>query len=331
MKVFIKFLLMLSLILVLILACDDTTKPSDLPDDNGGSFNTTEGGILKISNGAEITVPAGAISNQIDGTPGEVTFTIEANVASKDLPIQIPTDFKVFGSIFKFGPLDFIFDGPVQIFLPASSVSSPQDMEIAWYNKTKNEWILLPINTIDSKLKRLGASVFELGYFAVVSLSKTSIINKGTPEIQSPEPEPTWLRVGGIRMHHNMMDYFVTMTVKAVILKYPTIPWPDPVGDAATNGSYPAGGPLPTTYLGNIPQGIYEIVISRSKRGTLFELPGKTETYTVPIYVNVTPFILVEGTWDEWDWLGWVDLVVSGGEWRVGSPEEWPDPTIPEN
>jgi hypothetical protein len=312
----------------LLQGCPDSSNPVTPPVDNS-TFNSTTGGILKSTDGAEILISAGAISNTSNGSAGEVKFSIVSNVKVSDLPLPIPTDYTVVGTIHQFGPSKFVFNGPVQIFLPASGESSPYKLVIIWYDDVNKEWSLLPVNTVDAVNKRIGASVFELGYFAVVKLSRTTKTSKGKPEIQ--DEEPINIRVGGIRMKHNMTDCFVTMTVKSVVYKYPEIPWTEEVGDCGTNGSDPVFGPLPTTYLANIPQGIYEIIVSRVKRGTLFSPPGKTETYSVPIYVLVTSFSKVEATWDEWDFLGWTDLTVSGGEWKEGCPGEWPKATIPES
>ena len=285
-KSFSTILFLSSLILLLLVgvSCDENSSNSTDPIDDipikglNAVFSSTNGGTLKTSNGVEITVIDGAIAYQKDGTLGEVSFTLEPNISESDLPKPIPADFKLIGSVSKFGPEKFVFNLPVQIMLPAGSESSPLGLAIIRYNNDKNKWVILPVNTIDAVGKRIGASVFELGYFAVVKVQAVSKIRKSEDEIQ--DPEPTWLRVGGLRYKHNMANYYVTMTVKAVTYKYPDVPWTNEIGDSGTNGTSSSGVPNPTTYLANIPQGDYLIEVSRAKRGTQFELPGKTETYS---------------------------------------------------
>lgn len=321
MKLF-KILVVLSTIMLLLQGCPETSNPDDTPDAGKVQiFNTATGGTLKTTAGAEVTVPAGAIAKRTDGSDGVVSFSIEPNINQSDLPLPLPNSYKLIGSIYGFGPSSFLFTEPLQIYLPAGSEATPEGLSIAWYSDAQNQWILLPINDIDATGKRLGVSVFELGYFAVVKPSISSIAGK-MPEIQNDK------RVGGIRYGHSGFDYYYTLTVKAVNYKYPEIGWPNLIGYNVGTGSYPAGGPLPETKMGNIPQGLYTIEVSRVKRGTLFSPPGERETYSNPALVTVTGFTSVGGWgWDSWT--GWNDLTLSGGEWRKGNPADWPQPTVP--
>ncbi|MDT3738216.1 MAG: hypothetical protein RO257_01805 [Candidatus Kapabacteria bacterium] len=315
-------LLILTSAMLILQGCPESASPSDTSDTGIVElFNSTNGGTIKTTNGAEITIPAGAIATKTDGSQGSVSFSIEPNIKAADLPLPIPAGYKLIGSIYGFGPSSFMFNEPLQIYLPAGSESSPENLSITWYNDTEKQWILLPINDIDAVNKRLGASVFELGYFAVVKIEITSGWS-GKGEIQDSK------NAGGIRYSPNTSDYYYTLSVKAVQYKYPEIGWPNLIGYNCSTGSYPTGGPLPETRMGNIPQGDYTIEVSRVKRGTLSSLPGERETYSNPAQITVTGFTVVGG-WDWYNWTGWNDLSLSGGQWMKGDPSTWPKATIP--
>jgi len=326
------FFLFIASLVLLSQSCDntsDSTNPPVVDPGTGvnGVFNTSGGGSLKTSNDAEIIVPMGAISYQANGSLGEVSFSITPDVKTTDLTVQIPSNLKVIGSIYQFGPINFIFADPVKIFLPAGTESSPEGLSIVWFNDEKNEWSLLPLSEIDAVKKRIGVSVFELGYFAVVR-PEVSSTNKAKDEIKANT------KVGGIRMKHHedyMKDYNVTLTIVALQYTYPDIPWTNLLGVNATNGSTPTSDPLPITYLGNIPQGNYTIQVTRRLRGTISRPPGKLEVYSANIPITVTGYCSpVEG----WSWEGWGcwnDLILAGGQWLIDGepPAWWSKPTIP--
>ncbi len=252
------------------------------------------------------------MSHQKNGSLGEVLFTIKQDVKEGELPAQIPASYKVVGSIYLFGPENFIFQSPLQIMLPATSESSPIGLAIARYSAAKKEWVLLPISIIDDISKKIGCNTLELGYFAVVrAQSITPFFAKISDNIQGEDT-----RVGGIRFKHNMTDhylndYFVTLTVMNVVYKYPNIPWPNELGDNATNGSDALGVPKPVTYLGNIPQGDYTIQLSRIKRGTMFAPPGKREIYSKLVTIAVKPYCSPINGWTWENWGCWTDIIIN--------------------
>lgn len=324
MSFIVKFLLSsISLVFILsIMGCPESSTPTDITDNGKVEiFTSTNGGSLVTDNGAEIIVPAGAVAKKTDGSVGSVSFSIEPDINQSDLPTPLPNAYRLVGKIYGFGPSSFIFSEPIHIFLPASTEDTPENLAIAWYNDTEKQWILLPISQIDETSKRLGITSFELGYFAVVKVANISKISNKVDIVSDK-------RVGGIRYSPNTIDYYYTLTIKNVTYKYPEIGWPNLIGYNVGTGSYPAGGPLPKTHMGNIPQGAYTIEVSRVKRGTLFSLPGERETYSNPILINVTGFSMVGG-WSMESWSGWNDLTLTGGDWRKGNPDNWPKATVP--
>jgi uncharacterized protein (TIGR02145 family) len=317
---FTRFLLLFSfLAMVLILmgsSCDETPVSLSGTDTKVEHiFNTTNGGTLKTANGAELTIPAGAISNQKDGSPGEVSFTISPNVNALELPVPLPTAYTLVGSIYYFAPPNFIFNGTVQIFLPAVNETSSYGLMIAWYNDEKKEWSLLPVNTVDAENKRIGASVFQLGYFAILRTEKITQTQKGKVEIQA---DPNY---GGIRYIHNL-NKSVTLTIIAPLASF---------GTAGSNGiNAPSTVYNPGTYLSGLTIGPYTVIVSKTERGsTPSDLPQEF-TYTTPVNVNVGAFTNTTA-YDQKDWIGWTDIILPpGGTWVKGTPSEWKAPTIPD-
>lgn len=308
-------------------------QPNPTTSSFKAAFNTENGGSLETGNGVQLTVPLGAVPYQDNGSLGEVLFTIKPDIKQTDLPAQIPSAYQLVGSVYLFGPDNFVFQSPLQIILPASSESSPMGLAIARYSTTKKEWVLLPVSIIDDATKKIGCNTLELGYFAVVrAQSLTPIVAKSTDHTQGEDT-----RVGGLRFKHNMTDYllndyYVTITVIGVVYKYPDIPWPNELGDNGTNGSDATGIPKPVTYLGNIPQGDYTIQLSRIKRGTMFAPPGKREVYTKLVTIAVKPYCSpINGwTWDNWGC--WTDIIINksdGGEWDSGEPNTWKKHSVP--
>lgn len=337
-KLFKSTILQVFSILFVAFGCHDNSNNPQTPAEPTlssfkAAFNTENSGSLSDNNGVELIVPHGAVPYQSNKSLGEVLFTLKNDIKTSDLPVPIPSTYKIVGSPMLLGPSNFIFQNPLQLMLPAKTESSPLGLAIAWYNESKKGWILLPINIIDKDNMRIGCNVRELGYFAVVraqDISSNFLDNNSSIQVENT-------RVGGIRFKHNMTDYylndyFVTITVNQVIYKYPDIPWTSELGDNATNGSDELGVPKPVTYLGNIPQGDYIIELSRVKRGTMFSPPGPREVYTKLVTIHVYPYCSPIDGW-YWDnWGCWNDIIINksdGGTWRSGDPSNWKNPSIP--
>lgn len=302
--------------------CPESSTPSEDPGTGVvEQFNTNNGGSLKTENGAEILVPAGAIGKKDNGENGVVSISIEPNVQQSSLPTPIPAHYQLVGNIYGFGPSGFTFTEPVQIYLPAGDLASPEGVIIIWYNELLAEWVPVPINDIDAEKKRLGTSVFELGYFALVKDLSSGIVGK----TDKPQAGSS---TGGIKYEPSETNYYYTITVVGVTLDDPNDMFPGLIGWNGSTGSYPTGGPLPYTRLYGLPPGDYTVVVSKTLRGTLFSLPGPRLTYSNPALVRVNAFTYVGG-WDWNNWSTWSPLSLSGGEWREGDPSTWPQPTKP--
>ncbi|MBR9979168.1 MAG: hypothetical protein KFH87_13875 [Bacteroidetes bacterium] len=314
------FSMLLISAVLLFAACSESGSPNDPNDTDVQRVFTSGGeGTLSDATGAEVQVHVGAISNAGDGSNAEVSFSIKTNVDPGSVPTAIPATYELIGDIRLFEPANFVFTDPVQLFLPASEAETPEDLTVLWYDSGSKKWIPLPLNALDEENRRLGVSAFQLGYFAVARVSPAAAGKKASSD-----------RVGGLRYSHNhTSNYYYTLTIADVTYANPSIGWPNLVGYSASTGSRPTGGPLTATHLGNIPQGSYTVYISRVKRGTLSSPPGDRETYSVPTVKTVGPFTSIGG-WSMKNWSGWSDISpAGGGQWRKGTPDTWPNPTIP--
>ena len=298
------------------------------------TFNSTDGGTVMTQGLAQITVPPGAIAKNSDGSPGKALISIEPNIPQDKWPAPLPDGYEAVRKVYLFGPSGFVFASPVQIYLPAGDIESPIGLVVLWYKASESQWVPLPLSDLDSTNKRLGISVFELGYFLIASSPLISSNGESwyyPSDIIMPDR-----RVGGARLIHehtgNLIlpyGYYYTVTIAAVVYKYPGIGWPNLVEYNVSTGGETTGGPRRLTRMMCIPQGTYSFEISRQKAGTISQPPGPIQTYTSLVTVEVGPFTSAFG-WGAEAFTGWTDIApFPEGTWRDGTPATWPAATVP--
>lgn len=305
-----------------------------------GDVGSASGGSLLSTSGTEVGVRPGAVSPHPDGSPASTSLSIESNLPAEQWPAPIPDGYQLVGGVHLVGPAGFVFADPVQVWLPAEGADSPAGLVVLWFDEAGGAWMPLLSNEIDPAQRRLGASVLQLGYFAV---ARSPFLEEPAPVVQqllaydagapaAISPASVGPRVGGIRMvHEHTPEYYYYLTVARVTYSYPEVGWPNLVGYNVSTGSEPTGGPRGTTWMMNIPQGLYGIIVSRQRAGTQMSLPGPMETYNQVIDVSVGPYTSVAGGWGfQWQlFSGWTDLNLPAGEWFEGGPDDWPEPTTP--
>lgn len=310
---------LLAMVFVLFPACDEDSSTS--PTSNNGvvkQFTSSTGGSLEAKDGSEIVVPSGAIAKSETGSDGVITFSIETNV--KELPTPIPSAYSLVGGVYHFGPASFVFTEPIRIWLAASSLDNLDNIVVIKYSEYKSEWVIVPISDLDADNKRIGVSEYELGYYAVAK----KIVGSVKQPILNAAGES-----GGIRLTHNFTnDYYYTLFVGAFVPKYAQDAGLINIGANSSTGSQVTGGPAYKTYMSFIPQGNYQIIVARVKRGSFSSPPGATEYYSVPVTVNVNAFNKPLG-WNYENYTPWSDLVMTGGNWTSQRPEIVPTPTVP--
>jgi hypothetical protein len=296
----------------LIVSCskDDNpvTKAAD-PESAVQTFETSSGGKVTTPSGFAIEIIPGVIPPNQDNSSAKVTFSIELPVT---LPIALPAGATQIGSAARFGPVGFSFRWPVRIYLNYPAGNEPGDLYVVRYEELLDSWSIVPVSAIDAGKRLIGVDVMQLGVYTLAKIVMTS-------KVSLPDSPGgfTWTGESG---------YYYALTVKAVSFKYSAqAPWYDLVGKVAgACGSGPTGGPLQPTHA-ILPQGTYEIWITRTKPGTLFELP-KQYTWTIPATGTIDyPLTWTLGVASDWTVLS----LPGGGEWREGAPGDWPQPTKP--
>lgn len=306
-KIFIVFFLLIGLAINFILC----SKHEELAQDSGTgvkAINSTQSGTVSLPSGFSLEVIAGTVPPNQSNNPATVTFSIEAPV---DPPSALPAGYTLKGDIVKFGPDGFTFSWPVRIWLPGSTVTDLSNAHIIHYNAESSEWEIIPISSLDSTNKLIGADVITLGYYAVVSTSFTFAKPSGE------QSEGGFKYTGESGYHHSL-------TVKSVQFKYASqASWyTNIVGASASSGSDPTGS-FPNTWVKfHLPQGTYSIWVSKTKPGTLSEIP-KIYTYSIPATGSIA-YPLEYWGWGSITEASWTTLTLpGGGEWKEGRPSEW--------
>lgn len=290
---------------------DNPTEPPTTQNESAIQvINSTSSGTVKTASGYGVQVISGSVPPNSQGSSANVTFSIESP-ATPPKPLSSFAQAK--SDIFKVGPDGFSFRWPIKVLIPFKNAEANQ-VRAVQFDPLLDKWKVIPASNIDNTKKVMEVDVMSLGYFAAATVSQ------GFSKTNADDYD------GGFEMT-GASDYYYTLTVKSVSnYKYPyQAAWyGNLVGQSGSTGSNPTGGPKQPTHI-ILPQATYEIWVSRTKPGTLSELP-KLYTYTIPATGTISNPVsytsaLSSGT-------GWTSLAMpSGGEWKEGSPASWPKPT----
>ncbi len=344
MNIFLKVMLvsLISGTILFLTSCQETSSPNTDGDKGIAVFNTSIGGQLALSEGYELNVPAGAVPSKQDGTDGEITFSIETIGNQSDLPVEIPSRYSLISNVVNFGPVGFIFEIPINFYIPAASAETAEGLVILWFNSNSEMWEQIPISNIDEAGKRLGGSSIELGYFAVAYDNTLQQLNPKTDEISVIRKQ------GGIWFYHGNpvsgppfgtanSEYYFSMTITDVQFKFPEQESlrSSLVGRVASTwvvniGSGNARLDNKTTFS-YLPQGEYTVVFSRKIKTQSLGMPGPLETYSMPATVDVNEYTGNIGWgYDFTRESGWSKVTLpEGGSWGQNRPSDWGTPTVP--
>ncbi|MFH0992641.1 MAG: hypothetical protein V1799_21805 [bacterium] len=290
----------------------NVTEPEAEPQPESGivTVGSTGSGTVTTKSGHTISVIPGSVPATQAGGIANVTFSIESPVIP---PKPLSAGATGVSDVIRVGPEGFSFRWPIKITIPFKNADA-SEVRLLYFDAGQDRWRVTPASAIDNTRKIISVDVMTLGYFAAAKLSQS--FSKGTDSDAD----------GGFEFTSESGWYY-TLTVKSVTnFKYAyQASWygTSLVGSSGASGSSPTGTPLQPTHI-HLPQATYEIWVSRTKPGTLSELP-KLYTYTLPgtgtISQSVTYSTLSTGS-------GWSSLSLpGGGSWREGSPINWPAPT----
>ncbi len=294
-------------------SCNESTTPTGGTGTTGTNntllLTTPNGGTLSYD-GYILSIEPNTVPKTATGGDGQVTFSIETNTTLESGIAALPSDQTLVGKYVKFGPDGFTFSQPLKMTFSASGESSPENLVIMRYYPDRNQWFRVNTSAIDTVNKTISTNgdSLKLGYFA---LTKTS--TKDAPDSQ-----------GGIEFT-GTTEYWYTLTVKSWTPKYPEqgawFSGGSPVGHTFSSGSDPTGTWPIIPLHAYLPQGTYEIWVSRVNRST------PMHTFSSPYTCNI------DAPLTYWGWgnpSGWAHLVAPGsGNWVAGGPSNWPPATIP--
>lgn len=315
-NLFKPFLTLALLSVIFFTSCTKDNNPVTPPPGTPGGTNTlvltsAQGGILTFD-GYSMTILQGTVPKTATGGDGTVTFSIETKSTLDSGIANLPAGYSLVGKFVKFGPDGFIFSHPIKMSFPGGSEPSSENLVVMRYYPDQNQWFRVNTSYVDTvnKLITTEGDGPRLGYFA---LAKVTTLDSKAPDSQ-----------GGIEFT-GTSEFWYTLTVKSCVLKYPGqgswFSGGSPVGHTFSSGSDPTGTSPIIPLHAYLPQGTYEIWLSRVNRST------PLQTFSVPYTCNIN------GPLTYWGWgnaYGWAHMTAPGsGNWVNGSPSNWPPPTVP--
>jgi hypothetical protein len=132
--------------------------------DTSLSVTSSTGGKVSASNGASITIPAGAVPPMEDGSAGTMVFSIDQEPS---MTPTLPGDFESLGPVYSLGPEGFIFNMPVEISLPIPEDVDPETvMGLTYYDPATETWKLLP-GAVDSEARTASVTATHFSYWGL--------------------------------------------------------------------------------------------------------------------------------------------------------------------
>ncbi|MBS1519083.1 MAG: hypothetical protein JSS91_13435 [Bacteroidetes bacterium] len=281
------------------------------------TFTSADNGTFEYD-GFRITLKNETVPRFQNGTAGSVVFSMNTSSSSESGIPALPSGYSVISKFLKAGPEAFYFNVPVQVFFPAPSESSPQNLVVFRYSPNTMEWKIALTSAIDTSDKKIGIDVLELGYFVLAKKQSADNINSD-------------FRQGGCVFDMEELWTNFILTVNTAALEKPE------------QLALFVNGFIGSTYSGPIFQGCPE---NKTKaivpQGTITFWVSKTVcqgsdpqvfTYSIPASVTVSDPLEFNG-WSTYDAVTYVPFILpAGGSWVPGRPSSgisgWPSPTIP--
>jgi hypothetical protein len=118
------------------------TQPGVLTSPDSLTVTSADAGVVTSGSGVSITIPAGAVPANDDGSIGSMIFSITED--STTVP-SLPGGYVPVGPVVNLGPEGFVFEQPVLITLPIPSDVDPNTvLGATYYDPGSDTWLLVP-------------------------------------------------------------------------------------------------------------------------------------------------------------------------------------------
>jgi len=135
---------------------------------SSSSITSTEPGTVNTAEGARISVPAGAVPRNADGSEGKMVFSIEQDATRTP---ELQGEFVPIGSVYQLGPEGFTFDTPVEVTLPIPpDVDPSRVIGVTTFNATSNQWEMIP-GTVDPVARTVTIRTYHFSPYSIFGLS----------------------------------------------------------------------------------------------------------------------------------------------------------------
>ncbi len=154
---------------------------------NASSLTVTsaEAGVVTDGSGVSLTIPAGAVPANDDGSIGSMIFSIAQDTTT--VP-SLPGGYVSVGPVVNLGPEGFVFEQPVTISIPISAGIDPASvMGASYYDTGQSVWVLVP-GSVDATARTIQVSTTHLSIWTAWGLNPQMPVdvNYGSLRIARP-------------------------------------------------------------------------------------------------------------------------------------------------
>lgn len=151
------------------------------------TVTSAEAGVVTDGSGVSITIPAGAVPANDDGSIGSMIFSIAQDTST--VP-SLPGGYVSVGPVVNLGPEGFVFEQPVTISIPISAGMDPaRVMGASYYDPGQSVWVLVT-GSVDAATRTVQVSTTHLSIWTAWGLNPQMPVdvNYGALRIARPEP-----------------------------------------------------------------------------------------------------------------------------------------------
>jgi hypothetical protein len=163
-----------------------TPQGNILTNPDSLTVTSAEAGMVTNDTGVTLTIPAGAVPANDDGSIGSMIFSITQD--STTVP-SLPGGYVPVGPVVNLGPEGFVFEQPVTISIPISAGIDPAKvMGASYYDTGQSIWVLVP-GSVDATKRTVDVSTTHLSIWTAWGLSPempVDNVNYGSLRIARP-------------------------------------------------------------------------------------------------------------------------------------------------